>query len=85
MSISREEVLNIANLAKLEIKPEEVAIFQEQLSGIINFIDQLDEVQTDHIAPLTHINEAINVFREDIADNKIVQSEALQNAPVKDS
>jgi aspartyl-tRNA(Asn)/glutamyl-tRNA(Gln) amidotransferase subunit C len=79
--ISREEVLHIAKLAKLELTEEEVELFQEQLGKILEYFRKLEEVDTDNVEPLKHVIATENVFREDEPQDSISPEEALRNAP----
>jgi len=53
MSIDREQVKKVAHLARLEITPEEEEQFYHQLSSILEYFDQLSELDTDNVAPTT--------------------------------
>ncbi len=65
MSISPEEVLKIANLARLQIKQDEVEQYAADLSSIINLVEQMDAVDTKDIIPMAHPLDAIQRLRED--------------------
>ena len=54
MALTRRQVENIANLARLEITEEEIPAYVENLSKIIDFVDQLDAAETDHVEPMAH-------------------------------
>lgn len=85
MKITKETVDQVATLAKLSFTDSEKERIQEDLSKIIDFMEKINEVDTEGVEPLTHINESINVLREDEAIETITQEEALKNAPQKDS
>ncbi len=85
MSLTREEVLKVARLAKLEFKDEEIQEFQVQLNNILGYIDILDEVGTDGVEPLIQINEGIGKMREDEVRKSLTEEEALRNAPQTES
>lgn len=85
MKITKETVDQVATLAKLSFADSEKERIQEDLSKIIDFMEKINEVDTEGVEPLTHINESINVLREDEAIETITQEEALKNAPQKDS
>lgn len=65
MSISPEEVLKIANLARLQIKQDEVEQYATDLSNIINLVEQMNEVETKDILPMAHPLDATQRLRED--------------------
>jgi aspartyl-tRNA(Asn)/glutamyl-tRNA(Gln) amidotransferase subunit C len=83
--ITKEEVLHLAQLAKLKLTNEEIVKFQTQLSEILTYISQLDEIdtslikQTDQVTGLQNITSADGVLNE----RKLTQDEALRNAPNK--
>jgi len=81
--ITEEEVLHIANLAKLKLSDEETKNFTTQLGEIINYFQQLNELDTSDIAPVFKSIKGANVFREDIVDSSqcLSMQEALKNAP----
>lgn len=79
--ISREEVLQIAALAKLELREQEIASLQEQLGRILDHFRAIEDVDTSSVAPMKHALEGENVFREDEARPSIAQEDALKNAP----
>ena len=65
MSISPEEVLKIANLARLQIKPDEVEQYATDLSSIIKLVEQMNAVDTKDIQPMAHPLDATQRLRED--------------------
>ena len=65
MSISPEEVLKIANLARLQIDEIEVEQYATDLSSIINLVEQMNEVDTKNILPMAHPLDATQRLRED--------------------
>ncbi len=85
MKITKETVDQVATLAKLSFTDTEKEKIQQDLSKIIDFVEKINEIDTDGVEPLTHINESVNVLREDEAIETLTQEEALKNAPQKDS
>ena len=65
MALTKEEVLHIAKLARLELKDEEVEKFRTQLSEILEYVGQLSKVDTTGIEPISQITGLQNVLRED--------------------
>ncbi len=63
--LTREQVLKIAKLARLGITDAEVEKYQVQLSGIISYIDKLNEVNTDGVEPTAQVTGLLNCFRKD--------------------
>ncbi|MEN9947522.1 MAG: hypothetical protein RL106_345 [Bacteroidota bacterium] len=85
MKIDNETVERLADLAKLELNPEAKAEMVKDLTNMLDFIDQLKEVDVEGIEPLIFVNEtANNVLRSDEVKQEITQAEALKNAPQKD-
>ncbi|TCT18911.1 aspartyl/glutamyl-tRNA(Asn/Gln) amidotransferase subunit C [Melghiribacillus thermohalophilus] len=81
--ISKEQVKHVAHLARLAITEEEAEMFTKQLSAIIDYAEQLNELDTDHVKPTTHVLDLKNVLRKDEPKQWITQEEALKNAPDK--
>jgi aspartyl-tRNA(Asn)/glutamyl-tRNA(Gln) amidotransferase subunit C len=79
--ISPEQVAHVAHLARLQLSEAEQAQFTAQLGAILDYIEQLNEVPTDGVAPTSHVLDLVNVFREDRAQQTITVDEALRNAP----
>ncbi len=65
MSITPEEVLKIANLARLEIQPDEVEQYANDLSNIISLVEQMNAVDTKDILPMAHPLDATQRLRDD--------------------
>lgn len=85
MKITEETVEKLAHLARLEFKQEEKAVMAEEMSRMLDFVDQLNQVNTDGIEPLIYMSDATNVMRNDEVKVMISHQEALKNAPKKDS
>ncbi len=64
-SLTRDDVLHVAKLAKLDLTNEEVARFQRQLSKIVDYISQLSEIDTSSLEPTSQTTGLENVFRKD--------------------
>ncbi|RUM30057.1 MAG: Asp-tRNA(Asn)/Glu-tRNA(Gln) amidotransferase GatCAB subunit C [Aquifex sp.] len=81
--VDREWVLKIANLARLELKEEEIEVFQKQLGDILSFIDQLKELDTENVEPYIQTIET-TPMRDDEPRPSLDREKALMNAPEKD-
>ncbi|PKL90303.1 MAG: Asp-tRNA(Asn)/Glu-tRNA(Gln) amidotransferase GatCAB subunit C [Ignavibacteriae bacterium HGW-Ignavibacteriae-2] len=81
MAVSKKDVEYIANLARLEFSSSEIENFTDQLNQILQYVDKLNELDTDNIEPLSHPVENVNVFRDDILKPTVSRMEALKNAP----
>jgi aspartyl-tRNA(Asn)/glutamyl-tRNA(Gln) amidotransferase subunit C len=83
MKITTETVDKIAHLSRLEIKPEDKEKMVADLTSIVSWMDKLNEVDTSNVEPLIHMTDAVNAFREDLAQSTNTREEALSNAPAK--
>ena len=81
MSVTKEDVRYIASLAKLKFNDKEILDFTIQLNQILQYMDKLNELETENIEPLSHPVEIVNVFREDVLQKSISTESALKNAP----
>ncbi|WP_300358152.1 Asp-tRNA(Asn)/Glu-tRNA(Gln) amidotransferase subunit GatC [Fusobacterium sp.] len=81
MALSKEEVLHVAKLARLEFSPEEIEKYQQELNDILNYIDMLNEVDAEDIKPLAQVNDDTNNLREDVVKESLTVEKALLNAP----
>ncbi len=85
MEITNELVEHIAHLSRLEFNGADKDVIKKDLQNMIEFVDELNAVDTDGVEPLIFMSESINVLREDVAFNPITQEEALKNAAHHDS
>ncbi|MFC4023333.1 Asp-tRNA(Asn)/Glu-tRNA(Gln) amidotransferase subunit GatC [Oceanobacillus longus] len=79
--ISKEQVKHVAHLARLAVTDEEVEKMADELSAIIGYAEQLNELDTDGVEPTTHVLDLKNVMRKDEPKEWITQEDALKNAP----
>jgi len=79
--ISREDVLQIASLAKLHLSEEEIDSMRIQLARILDHFRAIEKVDTSSVPPMKHILGNQNVFRADDVRESIPQDAALKNAP----
>jgi aspartyl-tRNA(Asn)/glutamyl-tRNA(Gln) amidotransferase subunit C len=84
MKISPEEVKHVADLARLEMTPEEVESMTQQLDGILSYVAKLNELDTEGVQPTTHAISIVNVFREDQVKPSLDREDVLANAPQQD-
>ena len=85
MKINKEVITKLSGLSRLKFNQEETELISKDLSKMVNFINQLNELETDGIEPLIHMNEEVNNWREDKLGDVLDQEKALANSPVKDS
>ncbi len=81
MTLSREQVRHVANLARLGLDPGEEEFYAQQLSGILAHIDRLGELDTEAIPPTAQVVAIDTPLREDVARPGLTQEQALANAP----
>jgi aspartyl-tRNA(Asn)/glutamyl-tRNA(Gln) amidotransferase subunit C len=81
MKISKEEVIHVANLARLEMSAREVEEMAAQLDGILSYVDKLNELDTSGVKPTTHAIDVCNAFREDEVKESLGQEQSLANGP----
>ncbi|MDD5355906.1 MAG: Asp-tRNA(Asn)/Glu-tRNA(Gln) amidotransferase subunit GatC, partial [Candidatus Omnitrophica bacterium] len=84
MNISKDTVKYVANLARLGLNDEELEKFSLQLNDILQYIEQLKEVDISKIAPTAHVLDIKNVKREDEPSASLPVKEALNNSPQKE-
>jgi aspartyl-tRNA(Asn)/glutamyl-tRNA(Gln) amidotransferase subunit C len=81
MSLTAEQIQWVANLARLELASAERAAMTAQLSRIVEYVDQLQQLNTAGVEPLAHAHDVTNVFRADEPRPSLPVDEALANAP----
>ena len=85
MKITEEIVDHIAHLARLEFEGEKKVAIRQDLERIIDFMDKLQEVDTENVEPLVFMTDEVNRLRDDEPIVTLNQEEVLKNAPKKDS
>lgn len=81
MAITRDEVLHVARLARLELTDEEAERFTEQLSAILEAVAKVSELDLSDVEPTAHPLDLVNVWGEDEPRQSLPVDEALANAP----
>lgn len=86
MSLDRDDVRKIAFLARIKIEDDELEPLADELNSIIGWAEQLDEVNTDGVQPMTSVAEMLTPQRPDQVTDGNVTEKVLANAPdrVKD-
>ena len=85
MSISSADVDKIAKLAKLDFSEDEREKFTSQLSDIISYMEKLNQLDTKDVEPLAHVNDLMNVSREDKSRPSMEKEEVFKNSPQNDN
>lgn len=91
MKLNKEQVQYIANLARLDLTKNEIEKLGGELSGILDYIDQLQKVDTTDVLPTAQVSGLENVVREDISENwdeaeiknALDQAPELENGQIK--
>ncbi len=85
MKITRDEVLYVARLARLEIEESATERLAAQVGNILDYVDQLNQVDTTGVAPTSHALALTNAFREDAVRPHLDRDAALANAPAQEA
>jgi len=83
MSLSRNQVKHVAKLANLPLTPQEEEKYSQQLSKILDYIDQLNSVDTKNVEPTFNVSSQSNVEAKDEIGECLSQADTLSNAPKK--
>ncbi|MDI3537279.1 MAG: aspartyl-tRNA(Asn)/glutamyl-tRNA(Gln) amidotransferase subunit [Eubacteriaceae bacterium] len=81
MSLTREDVSYVADLARLEFSDAEVLALAEDLGAVLDYAETLNKLDTSTVKPTEHVLPVQNVFREDEIKPGLSNEEALSNAP----
>lgn len=81
--ITKEKVEHIGWLARIEIEEKESDAYAEKLNSVLDYFGQLDEVDTEGVAPTYHVMDVVNVFRKDEVWESMPQDVVLANTEHK--
>ena len=81
--ISDETIEYVGILAKLELSEEEKEQAKKDMANMLDYIDTLNELDTEGIEPMSHVFPVHNVFREDVVANGDGSADTLANAPLQ--
>jgi aspartyl-tRNA(Asn)/glutamyl-tRNA(Gln) amidotransferase subunit C len=81
VKLTREQVVHIAALARLSLTDEELALYQEQLSAVLEYAERLQALDTDAIPPTATVLPVRNVLRADEPRASMARDDILANAP----
>ena len=79
--IEREQVLHVAKLSRLRLDEEEVSRLESELSGILDHVDRLAEIDIEGVEPTSHVVPLENVLRDDVPRPSLDRDLALSQAP----
>jgi len=85
MTITRDEVLHVAKLARLELTDDEVERFTEQLSAILEAVAKVSELDLSEVTPTAHPLDLVNVWADDAPRASLPLDEVLANAPEREA
>lgn len=83
MAVTIKDVEHVAELARLSFSEEGKQKLAKELNSILDYMEQLNSLDTTNVEPLSHVIELQNVFRDDVRKECLTREEALQNAPAK--
>lgn len=81
--VSKKEVEKIASLARLSLSEEELESRTNDMNNILNYMDSLNEINTDGVEELLNVHDMNNSLREDEYSNSISKKDVLKNSPSK--
>jgi len=81
VKLTLTEVRHVATLARLSLTPEEKALYQGQLSAILDAVEQLRALNTEQVEPTSHAATGDVPLREDVVEASLDPQKALANAP----
>lgn len=79
--LSRDQVLHVARLARLELTDEEIERFGNELSKVLDYIETINQLDLDDVPPTSHVINVENALREDAPRPSLPRDVALANAP----
>ena len=85
MSLTRADVQKVSLLARLQLSTEEMDAMTLQLGQIVDYMELLDELETDDVQPMAHAMDLSNVLADDEQHQSLNREQALANAPKRDS
>ena len=85
MKITRDDIIHVANLARLDMDEESIGKFAVQIDEILKYVETLNSVDTEGIAPTSHAIFLTNAFRNDIEKQDYDKDSLLSSAPEKEN
>jgi aspartyl-tRNA(Asn)/glutamyl-tRNA(Gln) amidotransferase subunit C len=84
MNIDRVALDKIAHLARLEFDEKDAQKMMDDMTAIVSWVEQLNEVPTEGVEPLTTMSHEVNALREDVVTTPLSREDALRSAPQHD-
>lgn len=82
MPVTQDDVLKVAQLARLSFTPEEAHLMVDELNRMLDYVTALDALDTSGVSPTAHVLPLENAFRKDVLGQSLHQKDALANAPL---
>ena len=82
--IDQSQVRKVARLSRLDLTEAEIEEFTDQLCAILDYVEKMNELDTENVEPLAHCLPVSNVFREDSVKESLGTEKTLANAPQRD-
>ena len=79
--ITIKDVEHVAKLARLELTEEEKELYTKQLGDVLKYVEQMNEVDTSDVKPMSHAIDFVNVMREDKVVYEQTKEQLMMNAP----
>ena len=83
--ITIKDVEHVAKLARLELTEDEKELYTKQLGDVLKYVDQMNEVDTTNVKPMTQVIDFYNVMREDVVNQEIGKDALMSNAPEEEN
>lgn len=83
--ITVKDVEHVAKLARLELTEDEKVLYTKQLGDVLKYVDQMNEVDTSNVKPMTQVIDFVNVMREDVPVQEFTKEELMFNAPEEEN
>jgi aspartyl-tRNA(Asn)/glutamyl-tRNA(Gln) amidotransferase subunit C len=84
VSLTRDEVQKVSLLARLLLSEDELEAMTAQLGRVLDYVQQLEELDTEGVEPMAHAIDLANVFADDVTEPSLPREAALANAPKRD-
>ncbi len=85
MSINKETVKKISKLARISVSDQQASMLEKNLNSILSFVNQLNELNTEKIQPISTISSQKLIMRDDVVKVSNQKEDILKNAPEKNS
>ena len=82
--IDADQVRHIALLGRITLDDEQVETLSRQMTGIVEYFDKLQELDTENVEPMAHAVEISNVLADDVIGQSLTPAQALAGAPARD-